>query len=210
MKLLGFEETKKLLGRYKIPLVRSKLVNTKKEAKEAAQKFGYPVVLKISSPEVLHRTEKGLVRVGIGRERDLEKAFDEISRACKRIKIEGILIQKTAKGIEIACGMKRDVSFGPVLMFGLGGVFIEVLKDVSFAITPLTRKEAIGMIKGIKGYKILKGYRGKTPVIFSELTKLLTQLSKLSIKHPEIKEIDFNPVFVNKKKVQVADFKFLV
>jgi acyl-CoA synthetase (NDP forming) len=210
MKILGFEKTKKLLKQYKIPLVKTKLVITQKELKRVAEKIGYPLVLKVFSPEVFHRTEKGLVKVGIEAENDLEKAFDEISRSCKGIKIEGFLVQKMAKGIEVACGMKRDVSFGPILMFGLGGVFIEVLKDVSFGIAPLSKKEAREMIKEIKGYKILKGYRGKRAVNLQELEKILLQLSKLSLEHPEIKEIDFNPVFVNEKRVQVADFKFLV
>jgi len=208
--LLGFRETKKILEDYKIPFLKTQLVRTKGEAKRAAQKIGWPVVLKISSPEVLHRTEKRLLEVNLQNEKELGRAFDEILQRAKSRKIEGILVQKMTKGIELACGMKRDESFGPVLMFGLGGIFIEVLKDVSFRIAPLSKKEAREMIKEIKSYKILKGYRDKRGVDLQELEKILIQLSKLSEDHPEIKEIDFNPVFVNEKRVQVADFKFLV
>ena len=208
--LLGFKETKKFLEDYKIPFLKTQLVETKGEAKRVVQKIGWPVVLKISSPEVLHRTEKRLLEVNLQNEKELERAFDKILQRAKGRKIEGILVQKMARGIEVAYGMKRDASFGPVLMFGLGGVFVEVLKDVRFGIAPLTKKEAKEMIKEIRGYKILKGYRGSPPANLSELSRILVQLSKLSEDHPEIKEIDFNPVFVNKKRVQVADFKFLV
>ena len=208
--LLGFRETKKNLEDYRIPFLKTKLVRTKEEAKKAAQKIGWPVVLKISSPEILHRTEKGLLEVNLQNEKELERAFDKILQQAKSKEIEGILVQKMAKGIEVVYGMKRDASFGSVLMFGLGGVFVEVLKDVSFGIAPLTKKEAKEMIKRIRGYKILKGYRGSAPANLLELSRILVQLSKLSEDHPEIKEIDFNPVFVNEKKVQVADFKFLV
>jgi len=212
MELLGFEKTKELLRQYKIPLVKTRLVKTKKEAKNFAKKIGWPLVLKISSSEVLHRTEKGLVKVGIENEKELGKAFDEIMGTVPvrgKSPAEGVLIQKMARGIEVACGMKRDVTFGPVLMFGLGGVFIELLKDVSFAIAPVNKREAMETIKKIKGYKILKGYRGKNPVNLDGLVKVLVGISKLSMEHSEIKEIDFNPIFVNEKRVQVADFKII-
>lgn len=210
MALLSFKKTKELLRQYKIPLVKTKLVKTKKEAKNFAKKIGWPLVLKISSSEVLHRTEAGLVKVGIENEKELLRAFEEILRKSKDLQVEGILVQKMARGIEVACGMKKDSSFGPVLMFGLGGVFIEILKDVSFQIAPISRKEALEMIRGIKSFNILKGFRGRPPANLKEIAEILVKLSKLSEDHQEIKEIDLNPVFVNEKEVQVADAKFLI
>ena len=206
MKLLSFKKTEELLEKYKIPVVETRLVKTKKEAKEAAKKFwvegGWrPMVLKIASPEVLHRTERGLVKIGIQNEKELTKAFDEILKNSKKIKVEGILVQKMAKGIEIACGMKRDASFGPVLMFGLGGVFIEVLKDVSFQIAPVSKREAGEMVKK---------YTGRTRANLRKIVGILIQLSKLALENPEIKEIDFNPVFCDEKKARVADFKIII
>jgi len=200
MKLLDFGETKRILEKYKIPLVETRLVRTKKEAKEAAGKIGYPVVLKIASPEVLHRTERGLVKIGIENERELAKALAEILKNSKKIKVEGILIQKMAKGMEMACGMKRDASFGPVLMFGLGGIFIEVLKDVSFQIAPVSKREAGEMVKK---------YRGRTRANLGRVVGILTGLSKLAEENPEIKEIDLNPIFVDEKEARAADFKII-
>ena len=210
MKLLSFEKTKKLLRKYKIPILETEVVKTKKEAKKVAKKLGYPVVLKFWSPEILHRTEKGLVKTEIKTDKELEKSFEEILKKSKGLQAEGILVQKMARGIEVACGMKKDSSFGPVLMFGLGGVFIELLKDVSFQIAPISRKEALEMIKGIKSFNILKGFRGQVPVKLGRIADILVKLSKISLENPEIKEIDLNPVFVGEKRVQVADFKFIV
>ena len=210
IKLLGFEETKKLLRKYRIPFSKTELVKSKKEALKSAKVIGYPVILKGSSSKILHKTEKGLVKFKINDEKRLAKVFDEIIKSSKRTKIEEVLVQKMEQGIEMVCGMKRDESFGSVLMFGLGGIFVEILKDVSFAISPVTKKEAIDMIKEIKGYKILRGYRGQLPIDFEKVSQILVQLSSLSMEHPEIKEIDLNPVFADGKNIRVADAKFLL
>ena len=210
MKLLSFEKTKKLLSKYEITILETEVVKTKEEAKKAAKKMGYPVVLKLWSPEILHKTEKGLVKTEIKTDRELKKSFEEILKKSKDFQAEGILVQKMARGIEVACGMKKDSSFGPVLMFGLGGIFIELLKDVCFQIAPISRKEALEMIKGIKGFNILKGFRGQKPVMLEKIVDILVKLSKISLENPEIREIDMNPMFVDEKRVRVADFKFIV
>jgi len=151
MPLLGFQETKNLLLQYKIPICQTEIVKSEKEAATRAKKIGYPVVLKIFSPKILHRSAIGGVKVGIKNEPEFKKAYSTLSR----IKgVEGILVQKMILGREVALGIKRDPQFGPVLMFGLGGIFVEVLKDVSFRVCPISEKEALEMIKGIKGYKI--------------------------------------------------------
>ena len=210
MKLLGFEETKKILEQYKIPFSETELVKSKKQALKSAENIGYPIVLKGFSVKVLHKTERGLVKFKIDEGKRLARVVDEIMKSSKGIKIEGVLIQKMEQGIELVCGMKRDASFGPVLMFGLGGIFVEVLKDVSFAISPITKEEALNMIEEVRGYKILKGYRDQLSVNISSIADILVNLSKLSDEHSEIKEIDLNPIFATGKNIKVADAKFLI
>jgi len=226
MILLDFKKTENLLKRYKIPLIKTNLVNSKKEARDFAEKIGWPVVLKTSSAEVLHRTEKGLVKVGIRSEQELLSAFDEIAKtfskqdlvSFQKKKTGGILIQKKGEGIETIIGAKRDPVFGTVVMFGLGGIFAEALKDVSFGIAPLSKREAIEMVKSIKSHKILEGYRekiGKAPAGFirrriENIARLLIAVSRLSAENQKIKRIDFNPVFIKGENVEVADPKLYV
>jgi len=225
MKVLGFRETKKLCLKYKIPLCQTAIVETKKEAADFARKIGYPVVLKISSPDILHKTDVGGIKIGIKSEKELRKAFSEILNNVKKGKpeapkesklptgqarIEGILVQEQVLGKEAVVGMKRDLTFGPVLMFGLGGIFVEVLKDVAFRVVPINKREALKMIKEIKGYEILKGFRGEKPVNIKKIAEIITFLSKLSLAEKNIKEIDLNPIIVNEKRALVVDARFLL
>ncbi len=142
---LDFNSTKNLLEKYKIPLVNSLLTKTSKEAVKLSKKIGFPLVLKISSPDIIHKSDIGGVKVGIENENELVKAYDEIIKNAKkkRAKIEGVVVQKMEQGKEVIVGMKDDPQFGPTIMFGLGGVFVEVMKDVSFRITPDDKKEAL-------------------------------------------------------------------
>jgi len=208
--LLNFEKTEKLLNKYNILVVKTRIIKTKKQAISFAKKNNWPVVLKINAPNLLHRTEKGLIKIGINNKQELIEEFKNIFKKSKNIKNREILIQKTINGIEIICGMKRDPAFGPVLMFGLGGIFAEVLKDVSFQITPVNKKEAKEMIKKIKGYKILNGYRNTPKADIDKLAKLILNVSKLAQENPQIKEIDLNPVFINEKYIKVADPKIII
>jgi len=208
--LLNFEKTEKLLNKYNILVVKTRIIKTKKQAISFAKKNNWPVVLKINAPNLLHRTEKGLIKIGINNKQELIEEFKNIFKKSKNIKNREILIQKTIKGIEIICGMKRDPAFGPVLMFGLGGIFAEVLKDVSFQIIPVNKKEAKEMIKKIKGYKILNGYRNTPKADIDKLAKLILNVSKLAQENPQIKEIDLNPVFINEKYIKVADPKIII
>ncbi|PIU47163.1 acetyl-CoA synthetase [bacterium (Candidatus Gribaldobacteria) CG07_land_8_20_14_0_80_33_18] len=207
MPLLNFQQTKKLLLKYKIPIYQTEIFNSEKKAEKFVKKIGYPVVLKIFSLTILHKTDMGGVKMNIKNNKELKKAFFDL---IKIKRIEGILVQKMGAGKEIVLGMKRDFQFGPVLMFGLGGIFVEALKDVSFRICPVSKKEAIKMIKEIKGYSILKGQRGEKPLAIEKLAPLITKLSNLSLKEKNVKEIDLNPLIINEKGVWAADFKFLV
>ncbi|MBM4432771.1 MAG: acetyl-CoA synthetase, partial [Chloroflexi bacterium] len=166
--LLTEVESKELLKEAGIPVVEAKLAKTKQEAIALSKTIGFPVALKIASPDIVHKSDSGGVKLGLTTSAEVGNAYDEILSAIKhkfsKAKIQGVSIQKMAQpGIEVIIGMSKDVQFGPVVMFGLGGIFVELLKDVSFRIVPITRKDAGEMIKEVKGYQILKGYRGQEP-----------------------------------------------
>jgi acetyl-CoA synthetase (ADP-forming) len=208
MKSLEFKKTEQLLSKYGIPLCPGRLVSERGEALAFAEKAGYPLVLKVSSSLVIHKTDLGLVKTGINNKEELTEVWAEL--AAKKIKKEGILVQKQLSGVETVIGMKRDSQFGPVLMFGLGGIFVELLKDVSFRIAPLKKKDAREMIKEIEGHKALLGFRSQKPVDLEKLTGILLSLSKLSLQEKYIKEVDLNPVIANERGAWVTDPRFLI
>lgn len=208
--LLDFNQTKRILSKYKIPFCQGRIFKSKAKAVNFVKKTGFPVVLKIASADILHKTDIGGVKLGIKNEKDLKKSWNEILKQVQKAKNEGILVQKEIKGTEIILGMKRDEVFGPMIMFGGGGIFIELLKDVSFEICPLKRQEVKEMLKRTKVYEILKGFRGFPRVNIEEIIKIILSLSKLSLKEKQIKEIDLNPMICNEKEVLVVDAKIIV
>jgi acetyl-CoA synthetase (ADP-forming) len=208
MKSLEFKKTEQLLSKYGIPLCPGMLVSGRGEVLAFAKNTGYPLVLKVLSPSAVHKTDLGLVKTGINNKEELAGAWAEL--AAKKIKKEGILVQKQLSGVEIVIGMKRDAQFGPVLMFGLGGIFVELLKDVSFRIAPLKKKDAREMVKEIKGHKALLGFRSQKPVDLEKLTGILLSLSELSLQEKHVKEVDLNPVIANERGAWVADPRFLI
>jgi len=209
---LDFPETETLLKKYKIPFAKAKLVTSKKEANHFAKNFGYPLVMKIYAPEILHKSDIGGVKVNIRNKNEFNKAWKELSALSKKEKglIKGFLIYRMLFGKEVVLGMKRDNSFGPVLMVGLGGIFVEILKDVSFGICPISKKEALKMLKRLKIYPILLGRRGEKRINIDALIEIMTNLCSLSLKETYIKSIDLNPLIVNSKEATVVDPKFLV
>lgn len=207
MNLLNFEATKAFLVKYNIPLIESQVIIEPEQGIQFAHNLGWPVVLKFFSCQMLHKFDAGFVRLNIKNEMELKAAFQDF----KRDNPTGeVLIQETACGTEIFCGMKRDVTFGPFLIFGLGGIFVEVLDDLSFGLAPLGRREATQMIREIKGYKILKGYRGNKPLFIDGIADILLNVSAMATNESLIKEIDFNPIFVDEKNAVVVDAKILV
>jgi len=206
MQRMGFKKTQKLLKEYGIPFCKSHLVFSKKDALIFAEKIGYPVVLKIASPEVLHRTEVNGVKVDVRTGKELKQAWEKMLGAFDA----PFLVQKQVFGVELVIGMKRDEQFGPVIMFGLGGIFVEILDDVVFRVAPVSKKEALNMMGQIKGFKALTGFRGKKAVNFEKVVNMIVALSKLSLARDDIQEIDFNPVFADSKKAVVVDAKILV
>ena len=208
-------ESKAILNEAGIKTTDIVLAKTKKKAVSSAKEFGFPVVLKIVSPDILHKTDIGGVKLNLNSEDDVDKAYDEIICAAKKhnpkAKIDGVSVQPMARqGIEVIIGMSKDQQFGPVLMFGLGGILVEVLKDVSFRIVPLTKRDAREMIKEIKGYPILQGYRGQEPADIKTLEDLLLKVSEFVEKRPEIKELDINPLFAYKDSALAIDARIIL
>jgi acyl-CoA synthetase (NDP forming) len=213
--LLTEVESKELLKKAGIPVIATKLARSKKEAISISKQIGFPVVLKVSSPDVIHKSDSGGVKLGLANATQVGKAFSEIissvKRAYPKAKIQGVSVQLMAPpGVEVIVGMSKDPQFGPVLMFGLGGVFVEVLKDVSFRIVPVTERDAREMIKEIKGYPILEGYRGQKPASIAALEKLIIKVSQFVEKNPQIKELDLNPVFAYPDKAVAVDARIIL
>lgn len=209
MNILSFRETEIILSKYKIPFCRTEIFNSKEKAFLFAQKIGFPVALKVHGQKVFHKSEIGGVKVNI-KEDDFDDAWEEIMKNVEGKIIEGILVQEMFYGNEVAIGMNRDDQFGPTIMFGLGGIFIEILKDVSLRVVPINKNEALEMIKEIKGFKILDGARGNKKANINSLVDILVNVSNLSLKEEQIKSIDFNPIIVNESKALVADFRIIV
>jgi len=208
-------EAKHLLMESSINCTDTRLATTKDAAVELSEQFGYPVVLKISSVDITHKSDAGGVKVNLKNKADVENAFDTIILSCKAAaptaRIEGVSVQGMARpGIEVIMGMIKDPSFGPVIMFGLGGVFVEVLKDVAFRIVPIEKFDAEDMINEIKGKKLLEGYRGQEPADVAYLQQMLLKLSDFVERTPEIEEIDMNPVFAYRDGVVVVDARIIL
>ena len=175
--LLTEVEAKELIKKAGIPVVETRLAVTKKQALSISREIGFPVAMKIVSPDISHKSDVGGVKLGLLNAAQVGKAYSEMMSAVRGklpdARITGVSIQKMAPpGLEIIIGMTRDAQFGPVIMFGLGGILVEVLKDVSFRIVPLTRRDAAEMIKEIKAYNLLQGYRGQEAVSIPSLGSL--------------------------------------
>jgi acyl-CoA synthetase (NDP forming) len=208
-------EAKQILIEAGINCTDTRLAATKDEAVAISEQSGYPVVLKVSSVDITHKSDAGGVKVNLPDKAAVEEAYDEIMASCTAkhpdADIEGVAVQGMAKpGIEVIIGMTKDPSFGPVLMFGLGGIFVEVLKDVAFRIVPLEKIDASEMINEIKGKKLLEGYRGQDPADIPFLEEILLKLSQLVDKAEGIAEIDMNPVFAYKQGAVVVDARIIL
>ncbi|MBM3136153.1 MAG: CoA-binding protein, partial [Chloroflexi bacterium] len=200
--VLGPIEAETLLRAYGIPLAASRLARTAEEAVAAAAALGYPVALKIVSPQVLHKTEAGGVRLALGDASAVRQAFAEVVATAKAYApdatIEGVLVQRQAgsNGHEVIVGMKRDEQFGPVVLVGLGGVFTEVLRDTALRVAPLTIADAQAMLQELRGYQLLAGARGQPPADLDALAGVLVRIADLALACPALAELDLNPVFV--------------
>jgi len=213
--LLTEVESKDILEEAGIPTARARLASSAQEAAKIAREIGFPVALKIVSPDISHKSDVGGVKLGLKTQEEVTAAFDEIIAAAKKAqpkaKVDGVSVQQMARpGVEVIMGMTQDPQFGPVLMFGLGGIFVEVLKDVSFRLVPIAARDARQMVQEIKGHPLLEGYRGQEPADIEALEKLLLRLSDFIEKHPEISELDLNPIFAYKDGALAVDARIVL
>ncbi len=204
-------DAKKVLRAYKISVTREALADSAEMAVREARKIGYPVALKIQSPQIMHKTEAGGIRLNLASDKEIRSAYRDIlanaRKYDRKAEIQGVLVQEMLEGgVEVIIGATRDPVFGPVMMFGLGGIFVEALKDVSFRIAPISLLDAEEMVREIRGYSVLKGIRGNPPVDFKALTDVLMKVSQFLTDHGDaVKELDINPLVVFKKGARVVD-----
>jgi acyl-CoA synthetase (NDP forming) len=213
--LLTEIEAKQLLKQAGLNVVETKLARSEDEAIAISRELGFPVVLKIASADVVHKTDAGGVKLNLKTSAQVAKAYEDIMKSVKdkypEARVLGVSVQKMAKpGVEVIIGMSKDPQFGPVIMFGLGGVWVEVLKDVSFRIVPLEPRDAREMIQEIKGKALLEGYRGQEAVDISNLEKMILKVSSFVNQHAEIKELDLNPVFAYKDGAVAVDARIVL
>ena len=207
-------ESKQALADAGIPVAMARLATSRDEAAKIAGETGFPVVLKVVSPEITHKSDVGGVKVGIASAEEAAAAYDEIVAAAQKAqpgaRVEGVAVQKMApQGTEVIVGMSKDPQFGPVLMFGLGGILVEVLKDVAFRIVPLEPRDARQMVREIQGSPVLEGVRGQPPADLAALERLILQVSEFVEAHPEIEELDLNPVFTSADGVIAVDARIV-
>ena len=208
-------ESKQLLKEAGVPTTDTRLAKSRDEAIALAKEIGFPVVLKIVSPDIVHKSDIGGVKLELGDGTAVGMAYDEIIGTVKSkqpgVKIDGASVQTMAKpGVEVIIGVSKDRQFGPVLMFGMGGILVELLKDVSFRIVPITRYDAHEMIKEMKSFPLLEGYRGSESASIEALEDMLLKVSELAARTPEIKELDLNPVFARRDDAIAVDARIIL
>ncbi len=214
-KIITEEAAKGILKKYKISVPGFSLATSAEQAVKDAKRLGFPLVMKVVSPQILHKTDVGGVKVGVDNVADVKKTFNDMyGRLSKKkgVNVKGILLEKMVpKGVELIVGIQNDPQFGPVIMVGLGGVMTEVFKDVSFRMLPITTSDAKSMLNDLKGVKLLKGFRGSKPVNLKMITKALVQIGKIGVDNADyINSIDFNPVVVYPNSYNVVDAKIIL
>jgi acyl-CoA synthetase (NDP forming) len=217
MKKLSDSEALKLAKKYRIPLAKTFLAKNEKQAALFAKKLKYPLALKIASVDIVHKVDSGGVILDVRDEKTLRLGFQNILSSAKRknprAKIDGVLVQQMVQSdgaTELIIGSKTDPQFGPVIMFGLGGIFVEVIKDVAFRLAPVERREVQDMMAETKGYKILQGTRGHKPANMKAIEDLLLAVSKMVWTNKRVKELDLNPVFADEKRCVAVDMRVMV
>jgi len=208
-------EAKEICSDYCMPVPPYEMVRTSGEASHAADRLGFPVVLKIVSPDILHKTEAGGVLLDVSTPLDASRGFETIVKNARQhdpeARIQGVLVQKMVpQGTEVIIGGLIDPHFGQTVMFGLGGVFVEVLRDVTFRIAPITKQDAQDMVREIKAYPILKGYRGSPPVDENAIADMLVKASDLIMENPQVGQMDLNPVMAYEKGASIVDARIIL
>jgi len=214
-KYLMENEAKTICMEYGIPVTKFKLAKSEAEAVKVAEEIGFPVVLKIVSPDIIHKSDVGGVMLNLKDAKEVKAAYRQIMENVKKhrkdAKIVGLIVQEMVpQSTEVIIGAIKDPQFGQTLMFGLGGVFVEILKDVTFRIAPITEEEAREMVTEIKAYPLLKGYRNLPPADIETIVEILLSTSKLVMDHPEIRELDLNPIMVYEKGAKTVDARIIL
>ncbi len=204
-------ESKKLLEEIGIAIPLQELTSSKEETVAASEKIGFPIVLKLMAEDIIHKSDTGAVKLNLKNKEEIERAYDELMTIHSEKK-KLISVQKMAAEpiTELIIGMTTDAQFGPALMFGIGGILVEILEDVSFRIAPIEKYDAKEMIKEIKGFPILDGYRGKPKADIDAIIDTLMKISDLVTKHEEIYEMDLNPVFIYNKGLLCVDARIIL
>jgi acyl-CoA synthetase (NDP forming) len=206
-------ESKELLEQWGVPIVSCKVATSDEEALRLAHSMGFPVALKILSPGIIHKTEAGGVKLNLTTGEDVRSAFTEIMENAKKsfpsASVLGVTVQKMVSGIEVVVGVTKNPQFGHVLMFGMGGVWVELLKDTTFRLIPIAAIDADEMMRDIKGFPVLKGYRGQGADMES-LAEILMKVSDLIVAHPDIEEMDLNPIITSPDGSVVADARIIL
>ncbi len=212
--ILTVHESKKILLQEDFPINPTGFGINLEEVLAEAEKIGFPVVLKVSSQDIVHKSDVGGVVTGIRSVNDLKQQFEimqqKINQKIPDANIEGYIVEKMESGIELIVGSTLDPMFGPILAFGLGGIYVEVLKDVVFRLIPIEREDATEMLSEIKAAKILDGIRGQPPIDKKALVNLLMKTSSFIDRHPEVEELDLNPVFCTENGVSVVDARIIL
>jgi acetyl-CoA synthetase (ADP-forming) len=208
-------EAKTICMEYAIPVTKFKLAKNVEEAVEFAGKMGFPAVLKIVSPDIIHKSDVGGVMVNLKSAVEVRNAYGKILENAEKYnseaKIIGVLVQEMApQSTEVIVGAIKDPQFGQTLMFGLGGIFVELLKDVTFRVAPITREDVMEMVTGIRAYPLLKGYRNMPPVDIDAIINVLLNTSKLVMDYQEIKELDLNPIMAYEKGAKTVDARIIL
>jgi acetyl-CoA synthetase (ADP-forming) len=210
---LHYTESKEILETWGIPVSRGYVAKNSEEASRAARSVGYPVVMKVLSPDLVHKTEAGAVSPNLRNKRDVIAAYESIEKSVRKsvpdARVLGVVVEEMCKGIEIIVGVAKDPQFGHTLLFGMGGTFVELLKDVSFRLIPVEPVDIREMMEEVKGFALVKGYRGLKGDS-ENLTDLLVKVSGLVVKYPEIVEMDMNPVFNSPAGSVVADVRIRI
>ncbi len=203
-------ESKQVLASYGIPVTQEELITNPADLSEAIHKIGFPLVMKGCAAEIAHKTEKGLIRVDVRNEDEARTAFDEITSAMDGAE-KAVLVQQMVKGQrELVVGLTRDPQFGPCVMFGLGGIFTEVLEDTAFRVAPIEKRDALEMMQEIKAHKILEAIRGMEPADTDLLAEILIAIGRLGMENEAVKEIDINPVIISAGKPVAVDARVVL
>lgn len=212
-KVITEESSKEILGEYGIRVPKYALVTNSDEAAQKSKEIGFPLVAKIVSPDILHKTDVGGVKVGLGSEDEVKKAFDDMFyRLKEKFDVKGVLLEKMVpKGVELIIGLQNDFQFGPSIMVGLGGIYTELFKDVSFRVLPVTKGDALKMLESLRGKDILKGFRGSKPIDLDMLSEAIVNIGTLGMDMAgKYESIDFNPVVVYPDSYYVVDAKIIL